>query len=109
MKKHKETQIYEQIKLHFIKPSKNIYFYKKKHIIDTFIINNSKNNNINELRNFLIKNCPKYKEKLIKLTDNCLINLIPYIYIKEMLLYGNSTKKIYKNEVAISKISPRRV
>lgn len=29
MKKHKETQIYEQIKLHFIKPSKNIYFYKK--------------------------------------------------------------------------------
>lgn len=98
----KKLQVYDKINLHFISCG-NEYSFENKDIIETFQINNSKENNLNEFISFIKRNYPNFNNEMSNMTPECIIKtIIPYSYVQDMLLYGNSNKEIYYQDLSIS-------
>lgn len=97
---------YDKFYIHFLKDETNIYSYSKSDIIDTFVINNSNDNNIEEYLEFIKKNYLKFNEDLSCLSiNNILWHTMPYYYIREILSNGRCDREVYHQNLAINQFS----
>lgn len=97
---------YNKFYIHFLKDGANLYSYSRSDIIDTFVINNSNDNNIKEYIEFIKKNYLKFNEDLNNLSvNNLLWHTMPYYYIRDILNNGRCDQEVFHQNLAINQFS----
>lgn len=99
-------KLYDKFYIHFLRDGSNLYSYSKSDIVDTFIINNSNDNNIEEYIKFIKKNYLKFNEDLNNLSvDSLLWHTMPYYYVRDILNNVRYDREVYHQNLAINQFS----
>lgn len=106
LNKRKLPKLYDKFYINFLKDGANLYSYSRSDIIDTFVINNSNDNNIEEYIEFIKKNYLEFNEDLNNLSiNNLLWHTMPYFYIRDILNNGRCDREVYHQNLAINQFS----
>ena len=95
-------EVARKFSLHFVK-NESDYFNTQKGIIETFVIENNKDVNIDLLYDFLTRNYTKYPANLTKM--EVVLKSIPYYYVRDLIKFGYTKTKTYSSDLLISEHS----